>query len=69
MGKKQGVYQNQILLALFTVSFGSFHNVNVVKVKTSSVQEPCIKCLAVHILEFEMFQIDKKLNQKCPEFT
>ena len=30
------------------------------------VQEPCVKCLAVHILHFEILGTNKKINQKCP---
>ena len=35
------------------------------KVKVDSVQEPCTKCLAVHILKFEFFQTTKKPHQNA----
>ena len=37
--------------------------------KTNSVQEPCVKCLAVHILKFEILQTIKKIKQKCSVFS
>ena len=37
--------------------------------KANSVQEACIKCLAVHILKFEILQTNKKMKQKCSVFT
>ena len=36
--------------------------------KANSVQKPCAKCLAVHILKFEILQTNKKMNQKCQVF-
>ena len=37
--------------------------------KASSVQEPYVKYLVVHILEFDILRTNKKMNQTCPVFT
>ena len=37
--------------------------------KAISVQEPCVKCLTVHILKFEILQTNKKMKQKCSVFS
>ena len=35
--------------------------------KVSSVQEPCAKCFAVHILKFEILQTTGKIKQNSSE--
>ena len=37
--------------------------------KANSVEEPCVKCFAVHILKFEILQTNKKMKQKLSVFS
>ena len=35
--------------------------------KVNSVQEACARCFAVHILEFEILEITKKIKQRTSD--
>ena len=37
--------------------------------KANSVQEPCIKCLVVYISKYEIWQTNKKMEQKGSVFS